>query len=194
DCIARAVDRRSRETHRVRDTPATERGLAIVTAEECPDLWEQAEAAFLDVWPEYNLHDDVSGEYFGALVPRNSSSSSGTPPPRVPVPRERAAGGPARRHRRHGAARRARVRAADRAVGARRRSGPRPTGTRSEPDRDRRHGRPGRRRRIRRARRTRPAELEGPLSAHLHRAVRRLVARRRASVRPVVARARAHGR
>ena len=54
----------------MRDTPATERGLAIVTADERPDLWEQAEAAFLDVWPVYNLHGDVSGEYFGALVPR----------------------------------------------------------------------------------------------------------------------------
>jgi hypothetical protein len=45
-------------------------GLVVVTADERPDLWVRAEAAFRDVWPEYNQHGDVSGEYFGALVPR----------------------------------------------------------------------------------------------------------------------------
>jgi GNAT superfamily N-acetyltransferase len=52
------------------DAPATQRGLVVVTAGERPDLWDQAEVAFRDVWPEYNQHGDVSGEYFGALVPR----------------------------------------------------------------------------------------------------------------------------
>jgi GNAT superfamily N-acetyltransferase len=52
------------------DVPATQRGLVIVTADERPDLWARAEDEFRDVWPEYNQHGDVSGEYFGALVPR----------------------------------------------------------------------------------------------------------------------------
>ena len=52
------------------DTPATQRGPVVVTAEERPDLWARAEGEFRDVWPEYNQHGDVSGEYFGALVPR----------------------------------------------------------------------------------------------------------------------------
>jgi GNAT superfamily N-acetyltransferase len=45
-------------------------GLVVVTADERPDLWVQAEAEFRDAWPEYNQHGDVSGQYFGALVPR----------------------------------------------------------------------------------------------------------------------------
>jgi GNAT superfamily N-acetyltransferase len=52
------------------DASATQRGIVVVTAEDRPDLWAQAEDAFRDVWPEYNQHGDVSGEYFGALVPR----------------------------------------------------------------------------------------------------------------------------
>jgi GNAT superfamily N-acetyltransferase len=52
------------------ETPATQRGLVVVTAEARPDLWERGEEAFRDIWPEYNQHGDVSGEYFGALVPR----------------------------------------------------------------------------------------------------------------------------
>jgi GNAT superfamily N-acetyltransferase len=46
------------------------RGLVVVTADARPDLWHEALTAFDDVWPEYNLHGDVSGQYFGALVPR----------------------------------------------------------------------------------------------------------------------------
>lgn len=45
-------------------------GLVVVTAAARPDLWRAAETAFRDAWPEYNLHGDVSGQYFGALVPR----------------------------------------------------------------------------------------------------------------------------
>lgn len=44
--------------------------LVVVRADAHPDLWDAAETAFRDVWPEYNLHGDVSGRYFGALVPR----------------------------------------------------------------------------------------------------------------------------
>ena len=52
------------------DVPPTQRGLVVMTADERPDLWAVADDAFRDVWPEYNQHGDVSGEYFGALVPR----------------------------------------------------------------------------------------------------------------------------
>jgi hypothetical protein len=45
-------------------------GLVVLTADERPDLWSEAEAAFRDVWPEYNLHGDVTSQYFGALIPR----------------------------------------------------------------------------------------------------------------------------
>jgi hypothetical protein len=45
-------------------------GLVVVTAEDRPDLWAESASAFPDAWPEYNLHGDVAGEYFGALFPR----------------------------------------------------------------------------------------------------------------------------
>jgi hypothetical protein len=46
--------------------------LTVVTAAEQPDRWQQASAEnlFADVWPEYNMHGDDSGAYFGALIPR----------------------------------------------------------------------------------------------------------------------------
>jgi hypothetical protein len=50
------------------DVPDAAR-LAVFTAEERPDLWVNAEASFPIVWPEYNLHGDVAGEYFGVLFP-----------------------------------------------------------------------------------------------------------------------------
>lgn len=46
--------------------------LTVYTAEERPDLWEYAEASFPLVWPEYNLHGDVAGQYFGALFPQHA--------------------------------------------------------------------------------------------------------------------------
>ncbi len=46
--------------------------LAIFTAAERPELWEQAEKAFPVVWPEYNLHGDVADAYFAALYPRHA--------------------------------------------------------------------------------------------------------------------------
>jgi hypothetical protein len=46
--------------------------LVAATAAERPGRWQQAVAddLFADVWPEYNLHGDDSGAYFGVLVPR----------------------------------------------------------------------------------------------------------------------------
>jgi GNAT superfamily N-acetyltransferase len=43
--------------------------LVAFTAEERPDLWEDARSLFQDVWPEYNNHGNESGRYFGALFP-----------------------------------------------------------------------------------------------------------------------------
>jgi GNAT superfamily N-acetyltransferase len=45
-------------------------GLRVFTAEERPDLWERARPQFNDIWPEYNMHGNRSGEYFGQLFPR----------------------------------------------------------------------------------------------------------------------------
>jgi hypothetical protein len=46
--------------------------LEVFTAEERPDLWEQArtERLFEGLWPEYNLHGAHAARYFGDLVPR----------------------------------------------------------------------------------------------------------------------------
>ena len=44
----------------------------VFTAEERPDPWEQARSLFEEVWPEYNLHGNHTGSYFGALVPRHA--------------------------------------------------------------------------------------------------------------------------
>jgi GNAT superfamily N-acetyltransferase len=60
----------SRDGVNVRRARAADHGLVVVTADERPDLWDEALTAFDDVWPEYNLHGDVSGQYFGALFPR----------------------------------------------------------------------------------------------------------------------------
>jgi hypothetical protein len=42
----------------------------VFTAEERPDLWQQARPLFGGIWPEYNLHGNHSGKYFGELFPR----------------------------------------------------------------------------------------------------------------------------
>ena len=42
-------------------------GLAAYTWSERPDLAERAEALEPEVWPEYNLHSDVVGAYWGCL-------------------------------------------------------------------------------------------------------------------------------
>jgi GNAT superfamily N-acetyltransferase len=44
--------------------------VQVFTAEERPDLWERARYLFRGIWPEYNLHGNHSGEYFGQLMPR----------------------------------------------------------------------------------------------------------------------------
>jgi hypothetical protein len=48
------------------------RWLAVYTAAERPELWEQVrgEDLFSGVWPEYNLHGNHTPGYFGVLFPR----------------------------------------------------------------------------------------------------------------------------
>src|ERR1017187_7093221 len=46
--------------------------VQVVTAQERPDLWERANDQFVGIWPEYNLHGNYSGDYFGQLVPQHS--------------------------------------------------------------------------------------------------------------------------
>ncbi len=46
--------------------------MQVFTAAERPDLWQAAQASFRDSWPEYNLHGNRSGEYFGQLMPRHA--------------------------------------------------------------------------------------------------------------------------
>jgi GNAT superfamily N-acetyltransferase len=48
----------------------TDGSIVAFTAEERPDLWEDARSLFLDVWPEYNNHGNDSATYFAALFPQ----------------------------------------------------------------------------------------------------------------------------
>src|SRR6516225_7036459 len=57
---------------RLSNPPDLPSGIIIVTAAEAPDLWSATAAVFEALWPEYNMHGDVAGDYFGALVPRFS--------------------------------------------------------------------------------------------------------------------------
>jgi hypothetical protein len=48
--------------------------LEVATAAERPDLWSQAhdESVFDGLWPEYNVHGNHTGQYFGSLFPRHA--------------------------------------------------------------------------------------------------------------------------
>jgi hypothetical protein len=43
--------------------------VVAYTAQERPELWEDARSNFGNVWPEYNLHANDSAKYFGSLIP-----------------------------------------------------------------------------------------------------------------------------
>ena len=73
--------------------------IAVFSAEERPDLWEEAKLAFAGVWPEYNLHGDVADEcythrLYGAVVHVSATAGDEWPrarvavvsPPRLDVP------------------------------------------------------------------------------------------------------------
>jgi hypothetical protein len=53
------------------DLPARS-AIAVLTAEERPDLWEEARPLFRGVWPEYNNHGNHTERYFGALLPQHA--------------------------------------------------------------------------------------------------------------------------
>jgi GNAT superfamily N-acetyltransferase len=62
-----------RQDEGVRGLDLPERGsIDAYTAQERPDLWQDARSLFLDVWPEYNLHGNDTGSYFGALFPQHA--------------------------------------------------------------------------------------------------------------------------
>jgi hypothetical protein len=44
--------------------------VEVYTAEERPDLWQLARSLFNGVWPEYNMHGNHTGKYFGQLFPQ----------------------------------------------------------------------------------------------------------------------------
>jgi hypothetical protein len=46
--------------------------IVAYTAQERPDLWEEARSRFSGVWPEYNLHANDSSTYFSTLFPLHS--------------------------------------------------------------------------------------------------------------------------
>jgi hypothetical protein len=41
--------------------------ITVIRYSECPELWEDSDAVSRAVWPEYNLHGDVLGRYWGRL-------------------------------------------------------------------------------------------------------------------------------
>lgn len=49
-----------------------ESSIEVFTAEERPDLWEQTNSLFRSLWPEYNIHGNHAGGYFGALFPQHA--------------------------------------------------------------------------------------------------------------------------
>jgi GNAT superfamily N-acetyltransferase len=51
-------------------TAPEDSGIEVLTAQERPDLWQQANTAMRATWPEYNLHGLRTAEYFGELIPR----------------------------------------------------------------------------------------------------------------------------
>jgi hypothetical protein len=48
--------------------------MEAFTAAEQPELWQEARTGHLfdHVWPEYNMHGNVTGRYFGALIPQHA--------------------------------------------------------------------------------------------------------------------------
>ena len=52
--------------------PPRKSSIDVFTAEERPELWEDARSLFGGVWPEYNNHGNHTGKYFGALIPRHA--------------------------------------------------------------------------------------------------------------------------
>jgi hypothetical protein len=52
--------------------PWSTQPIEVFTAEQRPDLWERSRSLFDTVWPEYNMHGNHTGKYFGALYPKHA--------------------------------------------------------------------------------------------------------------------------
>jgi hypothetical protein len=46
--------------------------IEVFTAGQRPDLWERSRTLFGTVWPEYNMHGNHTGKYFGSLYPEHA--------------------------------------------------------------------------------------------------------------------------
>ena len=51
-------------------------GFPVVRYSEQPELWEGINGLSSEVWPEYNLHGEVLGRYWGRLYESSRTSSS----------------------------------------------------------------------------------------------------------------------
>lgn len=52
--------------------PSSSDPIDVFTAAERPDLWERSRSLFATVWPEYNMHGNHTGKYFGTLYPKHA--------------------------------------------------------------------------------------------------------------------------
>jgi len=52
--------------------PSSADRIEVLTAAQRPDLWERSRSLFTAVWPEYNMHGNHTGKYFGALYPKHA--------------------------------------------------------------------------------------------------------------------------
>jgi hypothetical protein len=52
--------------------PSSADPIEVLTAAQRPDLWERSRSLFETVWPEYNMHGNHTGKYFGTLYPKHA--------------------------------------------------------------------------------------------------------------------------
>jgi hypothetical protein len=52
--------------------PSATDPIEVLTAAQRPDLWERSRLLFDTVWPEYNMHGNHTGKYFGMLYPKHA--------------------------------------------------------------------------------------------------------------------------
>ena len=52
--------------------PSSAYPIEVFTAAQRPDLWERSRSLFETVWPEYNMHGNHTGKYFGTLYPKHA--------------------------------------------------------------------------------------------------------------------------
>jgi hypothetical protein len=52
--------------------PSSADPIEVLTAAQRPDLWKRSRSLFETVWPEYNMHGNHTGKYFGTLYPKHA--------------------------------------------------------------------------------------------------------------------------